>query len=81
MDRKPCMNCKERHEKCHAECEKYAAFKKDLQARKDWLKEQNGGEYNSSPGVYYNPVNHRYVNKPRGINPKAYKKKLKGGAG
>ena len=81
MTRKPCCkDCPDRHEKCHMECEKYAAFRKELEATKEWLKEKKG-DYNSSPGVYYNPNRHRYENKPRGINPKAWKKKLKGGAG
>ena len=80
MITKPCKDFPDRHEKCHMECEKYAAFRKELEATKEWLKEQKG-DYNSSPGVYYNPNRHRYENKPRGINPKAWKKKLKGGAG
>ena len=80
MITKPCKDCPDRHETCHMECEKYAEFRKELEATKEWLKEKKG-DYNSSPGVYYNPNRHRYENKPRGINPKAWKKKLKGGAG
>lgn len=76
----PCKDCKERHEKCHADCEKYKAFQAELKATKDWLKEQLGGEYYSSQSVHYNTNMHRYENKPRGINQKAYKTK-KGGAG
>ena len=78
MNRKPCMDCEKRHEKCHATCEDYIAFKEDLKARKEWLKQQNGEAY-FSPGMIYNPNLHKFGNKPRGINPKAVKHKLKGG--
>lgn len=27
----PCKDCKNRHPKCHSECDKYAAFKKRLE--------------------------------------------------
>lgn len=36
----PCMGCKERHLKCHAECEKYNAFKKGIEDDK-----QKAAEY------------------------------------
>ena len=76
----PCKGCPDRHEKCHGTCERYAAFRAELKDTKDWLKEQKGGEYYASPAIAYNTNRHRYVNKPRGINPKAYRTK-KGGAG
>lgn len=31
---KPCMNCKDRHEKCHATCERYIAAKKKHETAK-----------------------------------------------
>ena len=30
----PCMNCAERHEACHSECEKYAAYREKIDAIK-----------------------------------------------
>lgn len=40
LNDKPCMNCTERHEKCHATCERYAAAKEKLEkARDERLKE------------------------------------------
>lgn len=31
---KPCMNCKDRHEKCHASCEKYIKAKQETEEAK-----------------------------------------------
>lgn len=31
----PCRNCKERRQGCHAECEKYSAWRTELQADKE----------------------------------------------
>ena len=29
----PCHNCKDRHEACHATCEKYAAYQKETRVK------------------------------------------------
>ena len=31
MSSNACLNCKDRHEKCHSTCEKYLKFKKELE--------------------------------------------------
>lgn len=31
----PCRGCPDRHEKCHASCEKYAEYKKQFNAEKE----------------------------------------------
>ena len=32
-----CRDCAERHPHCHSECERYKAFKKDMEVRRAYL--------------------------------------------
>lgn len=42
MQNNPCMTCTERHEKCHATCERYAAAKaKHEKAKAERIKEMD----------------------------------------
>ncbi len=34
----PCYKCEERHQGCHAECERYLAWWGEIQKRKEWMK-------------------------------------------
>lgn len=36
----PCYGCTERHENCHAECERYKAFREEYKKREDELKKE-----------------------------------------
>ena len=41
----PCKDCADRHEKCHQTCEKYLAFRKDVDKEREHIKqmkEKNG---------------------------------------
>lgn len=38
----PCQDCKERHFKCHAECERYKAYKAELEKANEAERIQNG---------------------------------------
>lgn len=33
----PCLNCTERHLRCHDSCDRYKAFKADEHAKKEYL--------------------------------------------
>lgn len=46
MKGSPCFECEERHMKCHAECERYKAFKQGIEEDK-----QKAAEYRER---YYN---------------------------
>ena len=35
MNKAPCENCKDRHAKCHAECERYLSWSKERRDAKD----------------------------------------------
>lgn len=40
----PCKDCEDRHEGCHAECERYKVYKNEREAAKKWLKEQSDAD-------------------------------------
>jgi hypothetical protein len=41
----PCLGCKERHMKCHSECEKYKAFKEKVEEEKSKIADYKGKYY------------------------------------
>lgn len=43
-----CRDCAERHPHCHSECERYRAFKKDMDAKRAYL--QKDYEYDGYRG-------------------------------
>ena len=43
LDTRPCFKCKERHLLCHSECERYAAYRKDLDAFNAAMKKEAAG--------------------------------------
>ncbi len=49
----PCKDCADRHEACWGKCEKYKAWKSQL----DELNKKRK-EYNSKPFIQYNPYNY-----------------------
>ena len=46
LDNDCCLNCEERHEKCHSTCEKYlAAKRRHAEVKKEMLKEVLVNQY------------------------------------
>ena len=40
MGMSPCKDCEERHVGCHSKCEKYAEFRKEVNEKREALREQ-----------------------------------------
>ena len=45
MNRPGCKGCTERHEGCHSHCERYMAFRKELDETKKRIRMENEAKY------------------------------------
>lgn len=45
----PCKNCRSRHVACHAECNRYAAFRTELEAYNQKVREEKQKEAFGAP--------------------------------
>lgn len=47
----PCKDCEERHIGCHSECERYADYRKRIDAQRATIQENLGKEYQADDHV------------------------------
>lgn len=55
----PCIECAERSEICHAQCEKYHDWAKKLRAAKHASREKNGGAWDANNRIIDSCIRHR----------------------